>query len=402
MNKYFFILLIFSSIFLSSCMNDLNPEGGWSQPIITNDNMVIASKDGYLHKINLDNGFYNPNWKYPRDENLGAIYGSVKLYENIIYGSSYTCRGGDCSGKVFAVNEEDAMPYWGGQYIPVDGRVVGNIAVLDDMLLVALGPKNSELNDSPKGILISIDRKSGFTTWKIPLDGESWSGIYINENKKTAYLGTLNGSIYAIDLEDLSEYSINPESRILWTYNTGRAIAGGLFIDGDSIIFGDFGNRVIKLSTQSRFSGIDFPAKQEWVFETDNWVWAAPIIDEDIIYVSTLSGHVYAIDNVNGNQRWEVELDTKVIGSPVVFDRKRGDVTQKSLAVPSADKNIFSLSLFDGKQTGIFSTDLPIKSSPVLYEDLLYAHTLDGKIFWFSTLDMSLRGCTDLIEGKSC
>ena len=149
-------------------------------------------------------------------------------------------------------------------------------------------------------------------------------------------------------------------------------------------------------------SGIDFPANEEWMFETDNWVWAAPIIDEDIVYVSTLSGHVYAINNVDGKQRWEVELDSKVIGSPIVFDRKRGNVIQKSLAVPSADKNIFALSLFDGKQTGIFSTDLPVNSSPVLYKDLLYAHTLDGKIFWFSTLDMSLRGCTDLIEGKSC
>ena len=84
-------------------------QGGWSRPIITNDNMVIASKDGYLHKINLDNGFYNPNWKYPRDEDLGAIYGSITLYENIIYGSSYSCRGGDCSGKVFGVNEDDVI-----------------------------------------------------------------------------------------------------------------------------------------------------------------------------------------------------------------------------------------------------------------------------------------------------
>ena len=52
MNKYFFILFIFSSIFLFGCMNDLNPEGGWSRPIITNDNMVIASSSDTATTIN--------------------------------------------------------------------------------------------------------------------------------------------------------------------------------------------------------------------------------------------------------------------------------------------------------------------------------------------------------------
>ena len=62
------------------------------------------------------------------------------------------------------------------------------------MILVSTGSVRDEINASDvSGLLISIDRVSGFINWEIPLDGESWSGVYLQND--IAYLGTLSGSI---------------------------------------------------------------------------------------------------------------------------------------------------------------------------------------------------------------
>ena len=165
---------------------------------------------------------------------------------------------------------------------------------------------------------------------------------------------------------------------------------------------GASGNRIFKISNQARSEGLNFPSKSEWLFNTENWVWATPIEDEGIIYASTLSGYVYAIGRNNGEEKWSANLDSKIIASPIVFDRRRGDKIQRSLAVPSADENVYVLSLFDGKELGVFATESAVKSSPVIHNDLIYVHSVEGKLLWFSTVDMSFRGCTDLVERKPC
>lgn len=402
MNKYLIGILLLYSIVFVGCMNDLNPEGGWSDPIVADNDLIVASKDGYLHQFNLETGYYNDIWKYPRgDESLGAIYGSTILFDDTLYGNSYSCRGNDCSGKVFAVKKSDAIPEWGNQNISINSRLIGDIAVTEEMILVSTGSVRDEINASDvSGLLISIDRVSGFINWEIPLDGESWSGVYLQND--IAYLGTLSGSIYAIDISKSNNFLDDPSKRILWTYDSGRAIAGGILISGDSIIFGDFGNRIFKISNQARTEGLNFPSKSEWLFNTENWVWATPIEDEGIIYASTLSGYVYAIGRNNGEEKWSANLDSKIIASPIVFDRRRGDKIQRSLAVPSADENVYVLSLFDGKELGVFATESAVKSSPVIHNDLIYVHSVEGKLLWFSTVDMSFRGCTDLVERKPC
>ena len=179
--------------------------------------------------------------------------------------------------------------------------------------------------------------------WRIPLDGESWTGISVSGD--IAYLGTLSGSIYAIDLADSNLYDSDPSLRVLWKYNTDRAIAGPIFVESNHIIVGDFCNRVMKILPDARRDNLDFPTKSEWVFDTKNWVWAELILDRGVLYAATLSGDIHAIDNLLGTEIWSVNLGDQVVASPVIFERSRGDFREKVLAVPSSDKNISIISL---------------------------------------------------------
>ena len=115
-----------------------------------------------------------------------------------------------------------------------------------------------------------------------------------------------------------------------------------------------------------------------------------------------MSGDIHAIDNLLGTEIWSVNLGEQVVASPAIFERARGDFREKVLAVPSGDKNISIISVIDGRQLGTLVTRAPVKSSPLIIGETLYTQNTDGQILWFSTLDLSERGCIDLEEGQRC
>jgi len=43
-----------------------------------------------------------------------------------------------------------------------------------------------------------------------------------------------------------------------------------------------------------------------------------------------------------------------------------------------------------------------VKSAPVLLNDFVYVHTLDGELKWFSPSDQTLQGCVVLKDGGRC
>tara|TARA_B100001971_G_scaffold208261_1_gene229813 strand:+ start:3142 stop:4353 length:1212 start_codon:yes stop_codon:yes gene_type:complete len=400
-SKIYISVFLFCLAFITAgCMNDLNPEGGWASLLPYEDKIIIPGKDGYLHRMDVNVG-YESSWRYPSDESLGAIYGSPTIFNDVIYGSAYTCKGSECTGDIFAVNQTDGTSSWGIKSVKYNSRLIGRVGVTDSMVLFSTGYifTDGEKSEYP-GYFISLDRNSGLMLWRIPLDGESWTGISVSGD--IAYLGTLSGSIYAIDLADSNLYDSDPSLRILWKYNTDRAIAGPIFVESNHIIVGDFGNRVMKILPDARRDNLDFPTKSEWVFDTKNWVWAELILDRGVLYAATLSGDIHAIDNLLGTEIWSVNLGDQVVASPVIFERSRGDFREKVLAVPSGDKNISIISIIDGRQLGTLVTRAPIKSSPLIIGETLYTQNTDGQILWFSTLDLSERGCIDLEEGKSC
>ena len=49
-------------------------------------------------------------------------------------------------------------------------------------------------------------------------------------------------------------------------------------------------------------------------------IWATPAIHEDVLYVPTAEGNLYAIDRETGETRWQVKLAGPVWSSPVVVD----------------------------------------------------------------------------------
>ena len=218
-----------------------------------------------------------------------------------------------------------------------------------------------------------------------------WGAAAIDDTTNTAYVGTSAGTLYAIDVS-----SGDIGSRVKWTFSAEGSIPGSVLLHEGAIYFGDLSGRFYRLNPRTQ--------TMEWVFEAGAWVWATATPDDEngAIYVSTLGGHVHALNISTGAPIWDQRIEGQIIGTPLLYQRVRNEFSQRVLAVPSGDDGVHVLNVNDGEVLGIFPTDSAVKSSPVLINDLVYVHTLDGELKWFSPGDQTLQGCVALKDGGRC
>jgi outer membrane protein assembly factor BamB len=399
-----FIFVMFAA---AACINDLTPQGGWAAPVVQDDFLLIGDGDGRLVRFNTVTETVDNSWQYPRDDGLGAIYGSPIVVGDYVFGAGYTCRGDSCDGEIFGLNLADGSSIWNPKGLELKTKFVGRVGVVGTTLLVGTSALGSE-DDGADGYLYALDTAPGSPRekWRLALDGNAWSGVTVEGT--TAYLATLAGTLYAIDASDSERFDSDPTARILWKFESDAAIAGPIHVEGDSIFFGDLGSNIYKLKATTRIAASDREnvntGSGEWKMDVGAWVWAEPVVDNGVVFVSALDGTIHALDEKSGIEKWSAEIEGQIVSAPTLFDRKRGDTRERALAVPSGEKNVWVISVIDGREIGVFDTDEPVKATPLIYGDNLYVHTLNGDLKWFSIDDPSKRRCIDLKgkDGERC
>lgn len=83
----------------------------------------------------------------------------------------------------------------------------------------------------------------------------------------------------------------------------GRVHRGNLHRDG-----------VFQAKGITRFKGV------KWRFQTDGPVKSSPVVVDDVLYVGSNDGHIYAVDAARGEELWKVETRAAVAGSAAVVD----------------------------------------------------------------------------------
>lgn len=400
-----------------ACVDDWTPKGGWSSPVVEDNKLLIGNGDGRLVRFDAESGNLDNNWRYPSGDGLGAMYSDAVVLGDNVYGVGYTCRGDECDGGIFGISLETGNSIWGQNGLELKTKLVGGIGVSGDTLFVGTTVIGDE-EDSADGYFYAIDSSASapsIAKWRIALDGNALSGVAVEGS--TAFVGTMAGTVYAIDISDPDDAS-NSSDRISWTYATEGAIAGPLLVENGFLYFGDLVGNAYKLNISNRTTsstagvmggdkGVVVASSGEWKFDAGEWVWAKPVIEDDTVYVSTLNGTVFAIEDSTGSEKWSVSIEGQIVSSPTLFDRRRGDNLERALAVPSGEKNVWAISVIDGlnddqRELGVFVTDGPVKSTPIIHNNLLYVHTMNGDLKWYSVDDLTQRGCVDLKGGGRC
>jgi outer membrane protein assembly factor BamB len=108
-----------------------------------------------------------------------------------------------------------------------------------------------------------------------------------------------------------------------------------------------------------------------------NGVWATPAIHEDVLYVPTNGGTLYALDRATGATRWQIELPGPTWQSPVVVDDVliQGDCNGVLHGYDVSNTAVAPPELWTVELGGC------IESTPAVWKGRIYVGTRAGQVF---------------------
>ena len=211
----------------------------------------------------------------------------------------------------------------------------------------------------------------------IPGQGQpatGWSGTAFYDG--VIYAGTLDGRVVAI----------NATSReVQWHYSFAEPSSGGLscgqssvstaiyttpVVDGDLVYVGTYSGHVYALTIDR--------GTERWVYPRTGSIGAivgSPVIANETIYISSSDGMVYALDMSYGDEKWKSQrLADKLWTSPTVV----GD----TLYVSTFAGHIYALSAGTGELLDwSFELEAGFASSPVIHEGTIYVGSFDNNLY---------------------
>ncbi len=406
------IVAVLAMLVLTACVNDLIPNGRWSQPIEHENFIYVGNASGAVVRIDATTHEWDTNWMYPFEFDDGkkkpmgrrAMYGAPTVRDGIVYANSYFCGNGtECEGTAFGVSVETGISAWPLTDYTVNTKLIGR-PVITEGGYVVFGTTEIDRDRQVPGYLYALEAGpealSRFA-FRVPLDGEVQDDVAYDPETDTVFVGTDASTLYAIDVSRNDTYAGENESRVLWQYEARGAITGPVAFLNNSVYFGDLSGRAYKINPNTQ--------TDEWVYEAQTWVWAHPVVDTESgrAYVGTLGGHVVALDDATGHVVWEAEekIPGQIVGQPLVYARNPEDVGrgQTVLAVPtSADEGVHLLNAADGSKLANITTNDGVKSSLSLINNKLYVHNLDDELRWYNTITRDQLGCIRLEDGARC
>jgi len=369
--------------------------------VASGDWVYQATRDGRLLRMDAKTGQPDPAWSYPpENQRFGVIYGTPVVTDEAVYAAAYTCRGDQCSARIYAVSTADATPLWSEQYYALDTEIVGPLALHGNMLL--FGTSHIGRERSAKGYLYAIDvtadsrkplaeRVGERFLWRQEVGGKVWGGPVVDGD--TAYLGAMDRLVYAIDVADSGTAA---GDRIVWRFETNGAVVARPVAAGGKLYVGNFDGVMYQLDDKARRAdgtSKTLDARREWQLDLDGWVWSEPVVRDGTLYAGTLGGDVYAIDIASGKPAWAApaRVDGQVIGSPVVLE---GPGTPL-LGVPSSKEDIWLFDLRSGSSLGEFNTRAAVDAQPLSRDGFVYAHSRNDRLQTFAISSRARVNCID-------
>ncbi len=106
-------------------------------------------------------------------------------------------------------------------------------------------------------------------------------------------------------------------------------------------------------------------AIEEWFFSTGDLVRATPIVEENVLYFTSLDRKAYAVDSTKGKPTWIYETGKQIIAPPYI---RKG-----VMYIGGLDYNLHALNRFAGPPpVWLFPAGGPIETEPAADDDQVY------------------------------
>ncbi len=144
------------------------------------------------------------------------------------------------------------------------------------------------------------------------------------------------------------------------------------------LYFGTFGNQLHALDTRSR--------RELWVYTASHWVWGSPLLAEDQVILTDLSGNLIAVDAQSGRELWKINTGAAITASPTRIGEVLyiGNEAGQLYAVNLQGQSVWGQpKIFDGKiLSAALAGDEVILIPMIAKDNLVIAINPDGGQAW--------------------
>lgn len=273
-------------LILSACSGRRVSVSGWAGVTVA-DGTAYLAYGPQVFAVNASNG--SLKWEYPDEpENKVTFYAPPVLSDD----GQLILAGYD--GVLYSLDPSNKTLNW--SYEEAGGRFIASPFVSSEGIFAP----------STDNKLYALDLE-GNPLWEPFETGEPlWAKPIPGENCECLYIASMDHHVYAVSTADGAE---------IWkTDDLGGPVVSAPAVDGNMMFVSTFANEVLAINLDNR--------EVIWRFTTEDWAWASPVVHEDQVYASDISGNFYAIDRETGLQNWQIEPGGQIVSPPLVaFDR---------------------------------------------------------------------------------
>ncbi len=260
------------------------------------------------------------------------------------------------NGDVFALDAATGELVWQSK---IKGEVITPPAIDSGILVV----------NSASGILKGFDANTGDELWKVEQDVPALTLRGIS-TPVIASGGVLVGS----GKGELGVYILE-KGQAGWTTEVGEATGSTelqrvIDVDAAPVVFGD---KVYAISARGNLVAIELKSGSiSWKRQYSSYRQIA--VHRNDIFITNTSGHVYALNRINGIERWSnLELTNRGVTGPAVVDRY--------IVVGDFEGYLHWLDQDTGEIVSRHEVDSSgIHSTPTVVDDVMYSQSRDGDL----------------------
>lgn len=115
--------------------------------------------------------------------------------------------------------------------------------------------------------------------------------------------------------------------------------------------------------------------EQEWLFETDRGLWAAPVVVDDTVYFGSMDHRFYAVGAGSGDELWSLDLGGGLASAPLLYEGS-GELDSR-FYVASLGRKVYEVSMA-GEILAEYQAENWVWSTPTLYDEVLYITDMSG------------------------